>query len=247
MSTQSSSSLESLHFYAVAGSWFRKAWPVLTSRSEIATENWREELGQINNKELVDEDNLDQVTPSDEALTSGRMKMDNSLGSLDIISRQSSDIAADTQQRTSSPLVEGGNGQKTQKSAPKLRSTSEHEKDYFFLGPSAWILVREKFGFDGCTIQRSCVFAGQNQSEVAIQLLAGEYAPGKSSVIIVPPSGRFSFERSLEQPQPKPDSIEQYHDDDTRVCAAVTEKPFPDSFKFKCVIDIYANYAPFFF
>jgi hypothetical protein len=179
MAEKSPSSLKSLNFYAVAASWFRKAWPILTSPLAISNDNWREEIGDIKNKELVED------TVQDDDAYSGEKRSGDEKDSAALLpSNNMNKNAIQSRQHSSN-------------SSLRIRLTMEHEKDYFLLGPSAWMLVKEKFGFDGYEIQRSCVFAGQNQNEVAIQMLDGENA--QDPLIIVPPSGRFSFERALQQ------------------------------------------------
>ena len=56
----------------------------------------------------------------------------------------------------------------------KMRPGLVHTKDYFFLGPSAWLLVKEKFGFDGYEISRCCRKAAIGQGRIEIALLPGE-------------------------------------------------------------------------
>ena len=71
-----------------------------------------------------------------------------------------------------------------------------HERDYFVLGPSAWTLVKSKFGDDGYEIARPCVSAKDNK--LAIQLLREESEGGKPTQIEIPPSGRFAYERVVD-------------------------------------------------
>ena len=72
-----------------------------------------------------------------------------------------------------------------------------HKTDYFFLGPSAWMLVREKFDFDGYELSRACVRTGGSQNTLAIQLREEESEGNIASLIQIPASGRFPYEKDV--------------------------------------------------
>jgi hypothetical protein len=161
---------ESLKFYIVPKSWVFKAWPLLTARShDDVEEGWRENVGRIQNAELMNVDH--EVTSSDE------------------------DAPAEDQQKKRLEKLHlrmAKNG-----SQGTMKNGLEHMKDYFFVGPSAWMLVKEKFGFDGYELARPCVATGSSQNPLAIQLKPDESDGHTAKLIDIPPSGRFANEKVM--------------------------------------------------
>lgn len=76
-----------------------------------------------------------------------------------------------------------------------------HTKDYFFLGSSTWMLVKEKFDFDGYELSRSCVQTGggSSQNNLAIQLREEESDGNIATLIGIPASGRFPYEKVIRK------------------------------------------------
>jgi hypothetical protein len=170
MANKTDISLESLQYFVVPASWFLKARPLLTTRSPNGIqEEWRDQIGMIQNVELLDQNAQNAVSSSDEDDTN----------SPEIQKKRFEKLHLQTRNRKQSVM----------------RSGLTHTKDYFFLGPSAWMLVKEKFGFDGHELGRYCVFTGTGNHVLAIQLQEPEVEEHQSRLIPIPPSGRFAYEK----------------------------------------------------
>ena len=177
-----------LNFYIVAASWFWTAFPILTARTpEEVPDNWRDEIGRITNGELLvgaerevssddDDDDDDQQNPT--ANPQG--------GTMEVQKRR-----FDERHRRMLQTREQSN----------MKKGLSHKQDYFFLGPSAWVLVKEKFGFDGCELRRPCVRTNQARSgsSLAIQLKAEESEGTSPTLINIPGSGRFPYEIVIQK------------------------------------------------
>lgn len=161
---------ESLKFYIVPRSWVLKAWPLLTARShDDVKEGWRENIGRIQNSELMNVDH--EVSSSDEEAP---------------IEDQHQKRLEKLHDRMAKNRSEG-----------VMKAGLEHMKDYFFLGPSAWMLLKEKFGSDGYELARPCVATGSSQNPLAIQLQPEESVGSTAMLINIPPSGRFANEKIM--------------------------------------------------
>lgn len=183
MSSKTRSSLEALKFYIVSASWFVKAWPLLMAREPTSVnEGFREQIGRILNGDLL----------------SG---VENAVSSSD---EEDGDVTDDGNNNG------GPNADRTKRRFERLhrkmamsrqkfimRKGLQHKRDFYFLGPSAWMLVKEKFGFDGHEIGRECTFAGDSQNVVAIKLLTEEVEDNKATLISIPLSGRFAYEKVI--------------------------------------------------
>lgn len=212
MTNQTTAALESLNFYVVTKSWFVRAWPILTAKPNDFADmelgkNLREHIGKIQNSELVlseaatksqTDNNIDEKDDDDDE--NRESNHDEGNPSQYDINQSKLSISEYYSRTTENP--------KTTKMKPGLM----HTRDYFFLGPSAWMLVKAKFGYDGYEICRSCkkVQPQIGQGRVAIALLPGEEdlsstGAGSSdegqninySSTIVPLSGRFPYEKVL--------------------------------------------------
>ncbi|KAL3943828.1 MAG: hypothetical protein SGBAC_002079 [Bacillariaceae sp.] len=160
--------VDSLKFYIVPSSWFVKAWRLLGARSEDDIDaKWRDSIGSIHNSELL---NIEHEVTSDEE-----------------------DPAEDQQKKDFEKLhlIMAKN-----RKEGKMKNGLEHTKDYFFLGASAWLLVKEKFGFDGYELERPCV-ANAGNSSLEIQLKLEESNGTTPKLIEIPPSGRFAYEKVM--------------------------------------------------
>jgi hypothetical protein len=197
MADHTQNSLEDLRFFIVPASWFPKAWPLLTARSpDGVQEGWRELIGRIQNSELM---NVEREVSSSDDDDEGDSNLSIAERSKKRFSLLHSRMARNRQQ-------------------PIMRRGLAHQRDYFFLGPSAWMLVKEKFGFDGYELSRSCVFTGTSQNTVAIQLEAAESEDDKPMLIDIPPSGRFAYEKVVLKQEPKKSAIVPEEDGSNEVC-----------------------------
>ena len=171
MASMTVQSLDGLSFYVIAGSWFRKAWPLLMTRSDVnIPEDWREQIGRVQNQELISVEHA--ISSSDE--------------------EDSSNVPTGQRQKKRFERLHRKMARSQQKSV--MRSGMVHMEDYFLLGPSAWMLVKEKFGFDGIELARPCVLWGPHRLHLAIRLEEGE---SERKAILIPDTGRFQYERVL--------------------------------------------------
>lgn len=186
MSSKTQSSLEALKFYILPASWFLKAWPVLTARSSDGIkESFREHIGSIQNAELLD--NVEHaVSSSDEEDACNHRGGKNNDGN----NTRESD--ADRNKRRFERMHRKMTMSRQQWT---MKKGMTHKRDFFFLGPNAWTLVKEKFGFDGHELGRECVFTENSQNSIAIKLHPGEVEDSKSDLVNIPHSGRFAYEK----------------------------------------------------
>ncbi len=177
MSNQPQSGEELLHFYIVPALWFRKAFPILTARSpDGISNNWKETIGSISNVELVNVVEREVSSDDDEEAKPNGIS-DVQKKRFDLMHRR---ISRSRQQST-------------------MRPGLVHKKDYFFLGPCAWMLVKEKFDFDGYELSRPVVPTGTSQNTLAIQLRKEESVGNSITLIDIPVSGRFPYENVVSK------------------------------------------------
>ena len=93
-----------------------------------------------------------------------------------------------------------GNSQQQVPPSHSLRTDLKHGVDYFLLGPSAWLLVKEKFGYDK-EIGWPCVYHSTNEStlSVAIGAIGGASTnqAAHQNFIPIPPAGYFPYQQLL--------------------------------------------------
>ena len=213
MANQTATALESLKVYTVTKSWFLRAWPILTAKppnyvTDDFGDNLREYIGKINNSELV----LVDTTESNQI----SIDNDNDNGVKEQDGGIHSDGLVDGKAATTITKSNGvRNHLEFHRSIPENPETTKmkpglvHTKDYFFLGTSAWLLVKEKFGYDGYEICRSCknvVTGNFGQGVIAVALLPGEETVPLSTddeqtkilqSTVLPVSGRFQYEKVI--------------------------------------------------
>lgn len=208
MTNQTPEALQSLKFYVVTKSWFLRAWPLLMAKPTDTLDDGaigddlREHIGKIQNAELVLVDSKSNPANMDEKGV-GSSEDANSNHEKN---PQEYDIDQSKQNITEYYRRISENPETT-----KMKPGLEHTKDYFFLGPSAWLLVKEKFGFDGYEISRGCRKGANGQGRIEIALLPGEESSKKnneanqnlmSNNIVsteVPLSGRFPYEKVFKK------------------------------------------------
>jgi hypothetical protein len=296
MANQTTNSLELLKFYVVPKSWFIKSWPILMmakqpSSAEYDDDNWKENIGRIQNAELVmveDTDNnnnnnnnnnnkntVTRNTESEPSSSSDRrpigmngtddennkdnntkgenqMKMNGEITTSDDINNNDHSRKIEFLRRK---IAENNNkmSQTTTTTKTKMKSGLIHTRDYFFLGPSAWMLVKEKFGYDGYEICRCCKKvsseAGGRGIEIALlqeeknnnndnnnnamsttssgSISSLEDETTRLMSIIIPPSGRFPYEKVISATTDNKDNhkaieiklIDQKEENDNEVSA----------------------------
>lgn len=183
---KTSSSVSGLQFYMVPSAWLVKAWPMLSALSSPPG------------------------PPSNGHGGSGDEKWRERVGIIQVGELLSWDRAV-----SSSDEEGGDNGQskppklrKHQKppdSCP-LRNDMTHGEDFFLIGPSVWLLLKQKFGTDDVELGRPVVFHSAEQSTLAVAL-DPEPANGSSTtksssqnkqLIPIPPGGHFPYKQLIK-------------------------------------------------
>jgi hypothetical protein len=183
------SSLDGLTFYMVPSSWMVKAWPMLDARPTTVVSStrddygkWRENVGVIQSRELLSTNHT--VSSDEEGTENGNRKP--SSGTTQQLAPQSVSLRTDLNHGVA------------------LRADLKHGIDYFLLGPSAWLLVKEKFGFDK-EIGRPCVSTTTNDNTLSVAVYTQQPANGgapnnqaaQHSLIPIPPAGYFHYQQLL--------------------------------------------------
>jgi hypothetical protein len=168
MNAFSSKRIHDLTAYIVPMKWMLRACPLLMAHEQIiAASNWREQVGSVENKEL-----LATTTPVDDENTINL----------------------------------------------ELDELMQYARDYVLLGANAWLLVREKFGYD-YELKRPCILLDNNS--IAVEVI-------KDTVQIpIPPTGRFPYETMLKMLAPA-ERMVNVSDDETDgddLVRFVIEKP----------------------
>jgi hypothetical protein len=217
MTNQSAAALKNLKFYVVTKSWFVRAWPILTAKpndpiADDIGQNLREHIGKIQNSELVRVDTKSQTSSIDKTNEGVNSPTDETASADDTNSDDNHEGNASSQYDINRSKLNINlyhhrilENPETTKMKPGLL----HTRDYFFLGPSAWMLVKQKFGYDGYEISRCCKKDPSRASHgrIAVALLPGEDTTIPTSGIegentnllstTVPLSGRFPYEKVL--------------------------------------------------
>jgi hypothetical protein len=163
-----------LCYYIVPAVWFSKAYPILTAKTpDGIADMWKEQIGRISNSGLMNV--VERENSSDDEETRAIH-----LGSVSDVQRKRFDLMHRSRIR------------ETQQQMSTMKPGLVHARDFFFLGPGAWALVKEKFDFDGYELPRPVVPSPQNT--LAIQLMEEESERNTSTLIDIPPSGRFAYE-----------------------------------------------------
>lgn len=221
MNTQSSkkqTDLASLKFYVVPAAWMRKAWPVLTAQTVHNSDNWRQDIGRIECKELLvwenavssddDEDNAGENDNGGKTAATAKVQQKEQQSRKERLMSELNKKVAVIKPFEKRPMHQH---------KATLRRELKHEQDFFLLGSNAWFLIKEKFGCDQ-EIEKECVFdPTSNESTLAVVLhksesltLAAVDSNGLAQPqeqlehpvvnIPIPPTGRFRYEQYLGTP-----------------------------------------------
>jgi hypothetical protein len=218
MNTQSSkkqTDLARLKFYVVPAAWMRKAWPVLTAQTVQNSDNWRQDIGRIECKDLLVWENA--VTSDDDAEdgTNGNGKT-VATAKVQQKEQQTRKEAMMSELNKKAAVNKPSEKRPQHQQKATLRRELKHEQDFFLLGSNAWFLIKEKFGCDQ-EIEKDCVFdPTSNESPLAVVLHKYE-SPTLVSAdsynlaqpqeqllehpvvnIPIPPTGRFRYEQYLD-------------------------------------------------
>ena len=186
--------IQKLEFYALPMSWLKRAWPVLYPQShgynffEDANNNnssnnygesWREQIGIIENAQLValppDESSSSSSTtkesPTASSLIGKGGKKEEGVGGVgegkgvekeemdkDGSTFRTKAILEQALKRRQAQLHQHQHHQQNQQQHQlKLKTNLKHSKDFVFIGKNVWMIIKEKFGYDGYEIRRTCV------------------------------------------------------------------------------------------
>ena len=214
MNTQSSkkqTDLARLKFYVVPAAWMRKAWPVLMAQTVHNSDNWRQDIGQIECKDLIGWEN---AVTSDVDAEDGANGNGKTAGIANVQQTRKEIMMSELNKKTAVSKPSEKGLQHQQKAT--LRRELKHEQDFFLLGSNAWFLIKEKFGCDQ-EIEKECVFdSTSKESPLAVFLhksesstlgAANSNALAQPQVqllehpvvtIPIPPTGRFRYEQYLD-------------------------------------------------
>ena len=181
MNTQSSKKqfdLDRLHFYVVPTKWMQKAWPLLSGKSTQIT-NVDAAVEKIGPVEVANLLVLDHQISDEEDETAQKHNKTVVLHEL----QQKRNFASTIEDPSSSSIQH-------HRSPEKLRSHVQHAKDFLLLGPTAWRMVKQKFGYDH-KVTCNCEFIETPEgTSLAVILL---YDENKTLRVPIPPSGRFPY------------------------------------------------------
>ncbi|KAL7566209.1 hypothetical protein ACA910_011279 [Epithemia clementina (nom. ined.)] len=168
-----------MKYYLISAQWLRKAWSHVLKPPSRISKSWVDLVGRIDNSSLVVESNSgsDGVAHHPHHLQ---------------------------QQSAGVPTNGGGGGEGLQGGSISLRKDLIHEQHFYLVGSQAWLLLSQKFGY---THVCSAVVRVHktNDSKLAVDLFSDDssfsiVSNGQESLIPIPASGRFPYERSLEFP-----------------------------------------------
>jgi hypothetical protein len=192
----------------------RKAWPFLTAAATgqphetgIPGVNWREYIGRIECNDLLMGENAVSSDEEEEAKATDAAL--NTTTPFTYAAAASSTKAAVPQQSRKEVLLAEATQRavresKQQRRKVALRRDLTHEKDFFLLGANAWLLVKEKFGYDHeiekrCTLDQNLLAVVLHEKESVVTT-----APSGSSPLVpqhlpavyisIPLTGRFRYE-----------------------------------------------------
>lgn len=181
-SNRKASDVVNLAYYVVAASWVRKALPILDRKTDNYGDNWREEVGSIENADLLVFENA--VSEDEE---------DDDRNQKDAVQQLESGF--DRKTKVSKTTMDVAMVRHHQRKA-HLRPGLVHGQDYFLLGSNAWLLVKSKFGYDH-EIGRPCVFEGDRAIAVVVyEATTDGVPPAQGNRVLIPFSGRFEYDLS---------------------------------------------------
>jgi hypothetical protein len=219
-------------FYVVEGDWMRRAWqflavgirrPPFVDTPIMVSDDWRQQqVGSICNAQLFEDQTL--ASSEDVPLLDPSRPSDSS----ELLKRGVT-VHSPLQKREKRLATSSG-GHLLDHSVPplskKLRRNLQLGSDFVLLGPNAWLLVKEKFGYDLPVPRPCCRFPSSpletnfKDSFVRPALAVRLYDDGDtptSSLVPVPPTGRFAYEKyfaTASPPRPKEVEDEVAGDDE---------------------------------
>jgi hypothetical protein len=217
MNTQSSKNqtdLARLKFYVVPAAWMRKAWPVLTAQTVHNSDNWRQDIGRIECKDLLAWENA-VASDDDEDGANGNGKT-AAFAKIQQKKQQTRKEIMMSELNKQAAVSKPSEKRSQHQHKATLRRELKHEQDFFLLGCNAWFLIKEKFGCEQ-EIEKECVFdPTSNESPLAVVLHKSESStlvaadsnalaqPQEQLLehpvvnIPIPPTGRFRYEQYLD-------------------------------------------------
>lgn len=159
--------LDDLLYYIVPATWYRNAWQCLLNPQSVIAENWREQVGDLPPVKPWFHDSEQQQGSND-------------------VQQQKANVLKEMQTAWKQPTAAAA-------AAAANRTEKKHEKDYYFVGQNTWELLANKFGKNSSADAVAChvVSFPSQDSRLAVNL------PDGTTRIPIPASGRFAYEKSL--------------------------------------------------
>ena len=94
-------------------------------------------------------------------------------------------------------LEDGDKKIKAKKSTPPasapLRSNLQHGEDFLLLGPSAWMLLSQKFGSDNIELPKPVIYHEPFESKLAVEIEKPSSSSAAPKVVEIPAGGHFHY------------------------------------------------------
>lgn len=181
-----------------------KAWPLLSGQWGDNNSNnddegdWRQEIGSIENAPLC-------VTTS-------------------LTAANNAAISSDEADDTNNPSVRQA---KQARSTHRLRDDVKHGVDFFLVGPSVWMLIATKFGFD-VELKLPIVDDPAIFHMYAVQIQNDHPDPYKCKKVAIPLSGSYHYNTMISELQEDGTAKQKSHQGskaNNMVVAAAASKP----------------------
>jgi DUSP domain len=220
-----------LKYYLVPADWMRLVWHVVlqhtptpppmraamgdfknhmyninnSNSSNNKTENlvavdWRDQVGPIPTQQLL------LTSPDDDVATASSNTSKNG------VIRKGSYAQALVSATTKSTTAARASTVATTTANTRLLPGLQHEKDYYLLGSSTWLLLNGKFGTQGPTLVRNVCFHPTTDSSIAVVVSSSSSSSSTSNkndnnnnkglLIPIPSTGRFPYESSFRSQPP---------------------------------------------
>lgn len=180
-----------LFYYVVPAEWMRQAWPVLSglypSKGSVEAPIGRIQLHNliVRDHEVSDEEEVEKMQTTRDLFS----------GTTTQPSREDSSERLDAQSHRTGVIAVVGDDQYRPWKKSSLRPNLQHRKDYVLLGPSAWQMVKRRFGCD-MEIRRKLTVAGtSDRTTLSVVMEDADLAKGTPALLVeIPPTGRFPYE-----------------------------------------------------
>ena len=205
LNARSSANVADLHYFVVPAFWMHKAWPLLSGKRDDIS---REQIGPIQSQDLlwgaVSDNEDEEETTSTTTATAQQQHQQKSL-MLHELQKRAKNVLIDTSAKPTvtttsreERFARRHDHQHHAKAGTTLHPQKAHLQDFFLLGPSTWLLLKTKFGYDQ-EVKRKCALVEINGATTLAVVLQDKHQ-GKPAVYeAIPPSGRFGYEAVLDK------------------------------------------------